>query len=112
MAPHKGSKSTPETSLDPSPFILPSVKVPLTGSYTYASPIPKQILENNEPCCLGVDEAGRGPCLGNLSNPITNSQELTLRNAQGPWCMQYVTTQNRAMRISKHWVSTVQHKKK
>ncbi|CAO3589048.1 unnamed protein product [Absidia cylindrospora] len=48
---------------------LPSVKVPMTRSYTYLSPVPTFVTQNlankvNEPCVLGVDEAGRGPCLG------------------------------------------------
>ncbi|KAG0170227.1 Ribonuclease H2 subunit A [Apophysomyces sp. BC1034] len=49
--------------------LLPSVQLPITKSYTYASPVPQLLIENridktNEPCVLGVDEAGRGPCLG------------------------------------------------
>ncbi|CAO3635796.1 unnamed protein product [Cunninghamella blakesleeana] len=48
---------------------LPSVQFPVTRSYTYMTPIPPCLVENlankvNEPCVLGVDEAGRGPCLG------------------------------------------------
>lgn len=48
---------------------LPSVQVPMTRSYTYLSPVPSCVTQNltnkiNEPCVLGVDEAGRGPCLG------------------------------------------------
>ncbi|KAF7724102.1 Ribonuclease H2 subunit A [Apophysomyces ossiformis] len=49
--------------------MLPSVQLPLTKSYMYSSPVPRWLVENrvdkiNEPCVLGVDEAGRGPCLG------------------------------------------------
>lgn len=47
-------------------YILPSVKVPLSDSYTYASPVPQSLIDSKEPCVLGVDEAGRGPCLGRL----------------------------------------------
>ncbi|CDS05818.1 hypothetical protein LRAMOSA08346 [Lichtheimia ramosa] len=45
-------------------YILPSVKVPLSDSYTYTSPVPQCLIDSKEPCVLGVDEAGRGPCLG------------------------------------------------
>lgn len=45
-------------------FVLPSVQLPVRQTYTYASPIPKVLLESREPCKLGVDGAGRGPCLG------------------------------------------------
>lgn len=48
-------------------YILPSVKVPLSDSYTYASPVPQSLIDSKEPCVLGVDEAGRGPCLGRLT---------------------------------------------
>lgn len=67
------SVETVETTIQASTLskvLLPSVKLPLTKSYLYASPVPVLLAENrpdkvNEPCVLGVDEAGRGPCLGN-----------------------------------------------
>lgn len=51
------------------PYLLPSVLLPLTKSYEYYTEVPTLLQENvpnkpNEPCVLGVDEAGRGPCLG------------------------------------------------
>lgn len=39
-------------------------------SFVHVSKIPKICFE--EPCMLGVDEAGRGPVLGNTINSIHN----------------------------------------
>ena len=53
-------------------FIAPSIheKAILAGaSYTHHSAIPEVVTQNiSTECVLGVDEAGRGPVLGNSSS--------------------------------------------
>ena len=71
-------------------FIAPSIhqQAILAGaSYTHHSAIPQIITENiSEECVLGVDEAGRGPVLGNLSQCFTIFHKH-YSSFQAPWSM-------------------------
>ena len=70
MAELDGQDIVQETPIE-NVFIPPSVNEDeiLNGSsYTYHSPVPEVIFSNpNAACVLGVDEAGRGPVLGDYS---------------------------------------------
>lgn len=80
------TEATKEETATLLPFLLPSVTLPLTKSYEYYGPVPELLAFNlpdkiNEPCVLGVDEAGRGPCLGPMVYavsycPLSRHQEF------------------------------------
>jgi ribonuclease H2 subunit A len=54
-------------------------------SYTYHSPLPQTLLDTpDEPCILGVDEAGRGPVLGAILLIPTNSGPMVYAVAYCP----------------------------
>ena len=72
-------------------FIPPSVSqrnelsAHSSDSYTYHSLRPQALLDDpNQPCVLGVDEAGRGPVLGLSSESVANSGPMVYAVAYCP----------------------------
>lgn len=75
-------------------FIAPSIHesdILAGNSYTHHSPIPQFVSQNlSTQCVLGVDEAGRGPVLGNLSSSFT-TYGTTEHNRKVLWSTVYST---------------------
>lgn len=75
------SQDIPQETPAKDVFIAPSIhgQAILAGaSYTHHSPISEVVSRNlSTECILGVDEAGRGPVLGNLSQLFVNMATLT-----------------------------------
>lgn len=84
------SQDIPQETPAKDVFIAPSIheQAILAGaSYTHHSPIPEVVSRNlSTECILGVDEAGRGPVLGNSSQCFVNMAALTtIKRSYGLW---------------------------
>ena len=70
-------------------FIAPSIhEQDILGgeSYTHHSKIPEILSKHmSTECCLGIDEAGRGPVLGEMSITSSKSDLLTFIRSYGIW---------------------------
>lgn len=85
MDEHDITQETPAQDV----FVPPSIyerDLLYGGSYTHHSAIPQSLSENmSTECCIGIDEAGRGPVLGETSFVGPNTDLLMVIRSYGIW---------------------------